>query len=235
MALPVPITPLPPTRLIPMPVFYGDPALSFLAVMLFPDDLDLARKLTAKLLNYGTTQIQDLPAILADLRDGQPDQRLVAKRRKWASGCGQVVKVLFALINSRDPRVREHASWEQAIKQAERTIGRVKRGNRSSLHVQLRQFQPVLHFCGAFEMAREERWRQPATIEAMMLNAMTLYDKLRAWHVQRSFPGSRNDYLAGDIFWRWEGSTYDGSCGIPDIGIPFERLVPHGKSGRPWK
>jgi hypothetical protein len=235
MALPVPITPLQPTRWIPMPVFYGNPALSFYAVMLFPDDLDLARKLTAKLLNYGTTQIQDLPAILADLRDGQPDQRLVAKRRKWASGCGQVVKVLFALINSRDPRVREHASWEQAIKQAERTIGRVKRGNRSSLHVQLRRFQPVLHFCGAFEMAREERWHQPATIEALLLNAMTLYDKLRAWHVQRSFPGSRNDYLAGDIFWRWEGSTYDDNHGIPDITVSFERLVPHGKSGRPWK
>src|SRR5258708_1425831 len=120
--LPVPITQ--PTRRIPMPVFYGNARLSFYAVMLFPDDLDLARKLTAKLLNYGTTQIQDLPAILADLRDGQPDQRLVAKRLKWASACGQIVKVLFALTNSPDPRVRKHASWEQAIKQAERAWGR---------------------------------------------------------------------------------------------------------------
>jgi hypothetical protein len=234
MALPVPITSPPQTRRIPMPVFYGNPALSFYAVMLFPDDLDLARKLTAKLLNYGTTQIQDLPAILADLRDGQPEQRLFRKRRYWARAAGQIVKALFALTNDNDPRVRERASWEQAIRQAEREIGRTIRGNRSSLHVQLRRFQPVLHFCGAFEMAGEGPL-QPPTIEAMMINAMGLYDMLRAWHVKRSFPGSRNDYLAGDIFWRWEGSTYDDNHGIPAIGISFENLVPHGKSGRPRK
>ena len=217
---------------------------SFLAVMLFPDDLTLARKLVAKLLNYGTVQSalgagiqldnRYLTAIFDALKDGQPELKLVRRRRYWSTACGQVIKVLFALTNSRDPRVREHASWEQAIKQAEREIGRTKRGNRSSLHVQLRRFQPVLHFCGAFEMAREGP-RHPDTAEALLLNAMTLYGMLRVWHVQRSFPGSRNDYLAGDIFWRWEGSTYDGSCGIPDIGIPFERLVPHGKSGRPWE
>jgi hypothetical protein len=143
-----------------------------------------------------------------------------------------VVRVLYALTNSPDLRVREYASWEQAIKQVERSIGRTVRGNRSSLHDQLRLFRPVLHFCGAFEMAREGP-RHPHSIEALLLNAMTLYDKLRAWHVQRRFPGSPNDYLAGDIFWRWEGSAYDDdSCGIPSIGISFENLIPHGRSGR---
>jgi hypothetical protein len=227
-----------------MPVFYGNAALSFLAVMLFPDDPTLARKLVAKLLNYGTVQSalgagiqidnRYLAEILTDLRDGQPDQRLFAKRRYWATACGQVVKVLFALTNDCDPRVYEYASWEQAIKQAEREIGRTIRGNRSSLHVQLRLFRPVLHFCGAFEMAGEGP-QHPNTAEALLANAMMLYDKLRAWHVQRRFPGSRNDYLAGDIFWRWEGSAYDDSCGIPNIGISFEKLVHHGKSGRPRK
>jgi hypothetical protein len=173
-------------------------------------------------------------AIFNDLKDGQPDQRLVARRRRWASACGQVVRVLFALTNSRNPVSHQYASWEQAIKQVERSIRRTIRGNRSSLHVQLRQFQRVLHFCGAFEMAREGP-RHPDSVEALLLNAMTLYGKLSAWHVQRSFPGSRNDYLAGDIFWRWEGSMYDASCGIPDIGISLENLVPHGKSGRPRK
>jgi hypothetical protein len=241
--LPVPITPPQPTRWIPMPIFYGNATLSFYAVMLFPDDLILARKLVAKLLNRtlqstlgAGCQLDNryLIAILKDLNDGQPDQRLVAKRGKWASACGQVVKVLFALTNDSDPRVRECASWEQAIKQAERTIGRVKRGNRSSLHVQLRRFQPVLHFCGAFELAREGP-QHPDTAEALLLNAMTLYAKLSAWHAQRRFPGTRNDYLCGDIFWRWEGSEYDASCGIPDIGISFEKLVPHGTPGRPRK
>jgi hypothetical protein len=243
MALPVPVVKT-TRRLRPLPIFYDNPPLSFYAVMLFPDDLVLARKLVARLLNLGTLQStlragvqidnRYLMAILDDLKDGQPDQKLFARRRKWASGCGQVVKVLFALTNDRDPRVYECASWEQAIKQVEREIGRVKRGNRSSLHVQLRLFRPVLHFCGAYEMAREGP-RHPDTAEALLLNAMTLYAKLSAWHAQRSFPGSRNDYLSGDIFWRWEGSRYDDSCGIPDIGISFEKLVPHGMPGRPRK
>jgi hypothetical protein len=244
--LPVPITPPPPTRRIPMPIFYDNARLSFYAVMLFPDDLTLARKLVAKLLNYGTVQSalgagiqldnRYLAELLTDLRDGQPDQRLFAKRLKWASACGQIVKVLYALTltDSRNPASRQYASWEQAIKQAEQEWGRSVRGNRSSFHVQLRRFQPVLHFCGAFEMAREGP-RRPDTVEALLVNAMTLYDMLRVWHVKRSFPGSRNDYLAGDIFWRWEGSTYDGSCGIPDIGISLENLIPHGRSGRPRK
>lgn len=242
MALPVPIT---PTRLLPLPIFYDNPTLSLLAVMLFPDDLTLARKFVARLLNQGTLQStlragcrldnRYLLAIFDDLKDGQPDQRLVARRRYWASACGQVVKALFGLVNSRDPLVREYASWEQAIKQAEREIGRAERGKRSSFHVQhLRRFRPVLHFCGAFELAREGP-RHPATAEALLLNAMTLYEELRAWHVKRSFPGARNDYLAGDIFWRWEGSAYDASGGVPDIGISPENLIPRGKPGRPRK
>jgi hypothetical protein len=224
-----------------MPVFYGNPALSFLAVMLFPDDLILARKFTAGLLNQGTLQStlragcqldnQYLLAILDDLKNGQPERELVARRFKWARFCGQVVKALYALTNSRNPISCQHASWKQAIKQVEREIGRRPRGNRSSLHGQLRLFRPVLHFCGAFEMAGEGP-QHPDGIEALLCNAMMLYDKLRAWHVQRRFPGSRNDYLAGDIFWRWEGSAYDDSCGIPDIGISLENLIPHGRSGR---
>jgi hypothetical protein len=130
--------------------------------------------------------------------------------------------------------VREYAAWEQAIKQAEQEWERdiPKRGKYSSFHRQLRRFRPVLHFCAAFEMAREG---PSPTIEAMMFDAMNFYNKLHAWHVKRVFPGRRNDYLAGDIFWRWEGITYDDNNGIPDIAIPFERLVPHGKSGRPRK
>jgi hypothetical protein len=143
--LPVPITPTPAARLIPLPVFYGNAPLSLLAVMYFPDDLDLARKLVARLLNQGTLQdvlqtgiridTNYMIDILDDLRGDEPSQKLVARRRKWASACGQVTKVLFALTNSNDERVREHASWEQAIKLAEQEIGRTLRGNRSSLHV----------------------------------------------------------------------------------------------------
>ena len=39
-----------------MPVFYANPTLSMLSVMLFPDDLTLARKFVARLLSHGTLQ-----------------------------------------------------------------------------------------------------------------------------------------------------------------------------------
>ena len=241
--LPVPITPLATTqRLIPMPIYYGNPPLSLLAVMFFPDDLTLARKAVAHLLSHGTLQSalgagvqidnRYMTAILDDLRDGLPDQKLVGRRRYWASACGQVVKVLFALINSNDERVREYASWEQAIKLAEREIGRTIRRSPSSLLHHLRRHRAALHICGAYEMAREETARPPLTAEALMLNAMTLFQHLRAWDTVRgSRRGRRSDLLTGDIFWRWRDSYADH--GVPDIGIPFGRLIPHGKSGRP--
>jgi hypothetical protein len=242
--LPVPVAPVAATRLIPLPVFYDNAPLSLLANMYFPDDIDLARKCVAHLLSHGTLQSalgsgiqldnRYMSAILDDLKDGQPDQRSVARRRYCASACGQIVKVLFALINANDPRVREYASWEQAIKIAEREIGRTIRGKRSSLHVQLARFRPDLHICAAFEMAREERVRPPLSAEAMMLNAMTLYDRLRAWDAVRNFRGRRSDFLVGDIYWRWAGSIYDDH-GVPDIGYPFDNLIPRDKGGRPRK
>jgi hypothetical protein len=52
--LPVPVTPARLPRLRPMPVFYANPTLSMLSVMLFPDDLTLARKFVAHLPSRGT-------------------------------------------------------------------------------------------------------------------------------------------------------------------------------------
>ena len=81
--LPIPVTPVAPTRLIPMPIFYNNAPLSLLAVMLFPDDLDLARKTVAHFLSGGTLQStlgagvqidnRYMAAILSDLADGEPD------------------------------------------------------------------------------------------------------------------------------------------------------------------
>ena len=49
--------PMIPRRLPPLPIFYGNAALSLLAVTWFPDDLDLARKCVARmLLHRGTPQ-----------------------------------------------------------------------------------------------------------------------------------------------------------------------------------
>jgi hypothetical protein len=229
----------------PLPIFYDNALLSFFGVMLFPDDLNLARKFTArKLLNRGNLQsaLTDgcqvdkkyLASILDDVADGRPEEKLIRKRRYWASACGQIIKVLFALINDEDPRVRKLASWEQAIKQAERVIGRTERGKRSSFHVQLRRFQRVLHLCGAFEMARE-RPLHSQSVEGLMLNAMILYERLLGWHAQRKFSGRRNDYLEGDVFWRWKGMAYDDAHGVPFIGIGFDNLISRGRPGRPRK
>jgi hypothetical protein len=238
------VAPVATTRLNPMPVFYDNALLSLAAVMWFPDDLALARKCVAHLLSHGTLQSalgsgiqidnRYMSAILDDLKDGQPDQRLVARRRYWASAVGQTVKVLFALINSNDERVRQHASWEQAVKIAERYSDRTIRKSRSksSFRGHLHRYQAALHICGAFEMAREETARPPMTASALMLNAMTLFERLKAWDTVRRYPGSRADLLIGDIYWRWRGSMYDDH-GVADIGIPFDSLVPPGKGGRP--
>jgi hypothetical protein len=241
--LPVPITPLATTtRMIPLPIFYDNPPLSLLGVMLFPDNLILARKAVAHLLSHGTLQHalgagikvdnRYMMAILDDLKDGQPDQRTVGRRQYWAAACGQITKVLFALINSNDERVREYASWEQAIKLAEREIGRTIRRSPSSLLHHLRRHRAALHIRGAFEMAREETARPPVTAEALMLNSMTLYEHLCSWDTVRgSRRGRRSDLLNGDVFWKWRDNYADH--GVPDIGVPFGRLIPHGKGGRP--
>jgi hypothetical protein len=241
--LPVPVVaPVAATRLIPTPIFYDNAPLSMLANMLFPDDITLARKCVAHFLSSGTLQStlgagiqidnRDMSAIVSDLADGESSRKLVARRRYRASAVGQIVKVLFALINSNDERVREHASWEAAILIAEREIGHTIRKSESSLHAHLRQFRPVLHIAAAFEMAREETARPPQTADALMLNAMTLFRRLKAWDVVRGFRGRRSDHLVGDIYWRWQGSMYDDH-GVRDIGYRFDNLIPHGKGGRP--
>ena len=236
--LPVPVAPVAgATRLIPMPVFYDNARLSLLSVMFFPDDLNLARKAVVHFLSSGTLQSalgagirldnRYTADIFSDLADGEPSRKLVRRRRYRASAVGQIVKVLFALINSEDARVREHASWEQAIKIAERTIRHMRRKSESSLHAHLRHFRPVLHIAAAFEMAREETARPPLTASALMLNAMTLFEKLKAWDTVRGL-GRRSDLLTGDIFWRWQGTTFDDH-GVRDIGYPFENSDPAQK------
>ena len=228
-----------------LPIFYDNRELSVLANMLFPDDRELARKCVARmLLCEGSMQAaleagcrfdnRYLTAILNDVRGGDPDPRLVAKRLRWARRCGRVVVLLFALVNSNDPTVRERASWEEAIRLAESEIGRAVRRNRSSFHFHLRQSQPVLHICGAFALASEGP-RHPLTADALFMNAMLIEQTLRAWHARRQFPGSRNGYLDHDMLGRWDGLTYDDSHGVPDIGLLWENLIPRGKPGRPRK
>jgi len=245
--LPVPVTPLAPTtRLIPMPVFYANAPLSFLGVMLFPDDLILARKFVARLLLY-RGGVQDalaegiqidhkyMTAILNDVVGDQPDSKLIRRRIHWASAVGQIVKVLLALINDSDPRVRQAASWKEAIEQAERFIDRPhRRAARSGFHPQLDRFRRSLHMCTAWELAREG-FRPPRTADGLMLNAMTVYEQLRGWHAGRHFKGSRNSYLDAEAFWRWAGMAYDDAHGTPVLGLGFEHLVPRGSPGRPPK
>jgi len=61
-----------------MPVFYANPTLSMLSVMLFPDDLTLARKFVARLLSHGTLQ----GALAAGV---QLDNRYMRSRSRRAS------------------------------------------------------------------------------------------------------------------------------------------------------
>jgi hypothetical protein len=239
----------------PMPIFYNNARYSFLGVMLFPDNLVLARKFVARLLiNRGSVQdavdegIQIDPrymtAILNDVADGQPDNKLIRRRFYWASACGQIVKALLALINDPDPRVRQAATWKEAIEQAERRrrelgiIGRPRRGwaarkARSSFHAQLKCFRRSLHMCCAWELM-DEGYRPTHSPEALMLNSMLVYEQLYRWNAGRRVSGSRNSYLDAGSFWRWPGMRFDSAHGAPVLALGFERLT-RGSPGRPRK
>jgi hypothetical protein len=230
----------------PLPIFYRNARMSFLGVMLFPDNLELARKFVARLLvNRGSVQgaldegisidPQYMTAILDDVADGQPDNKLIKRRFYWASACGQIVKALLALINDPDPRVRRAASWKEAIEQAERVIDRPRRSRRarSSFHPQLKHFRRSLHMCCAWELMAEN-YRPPCSVEALMLNAMLVYEQLYAWHIGRRVSGSHNHYLDTGSFWRWPGMKFDSAHGAPLLALGFDRLI-SGSPGRPRK
>ena len=53
--------PMIPRRLPPLPIFYGNAALSLLSVTWFPDDLDLARKCVARMYSIAARRKMRLP------------------------------------------------------------------------------------------------------------------------------------------------------------------------------
>jgi hypothetical protein len=243
--LPVSVTPTPLPRLIPMPEFYSNRPLSLLTNLLFPDDSTMARKFTAqllpgdflqKVLNAGI-QVDGryMTDIINDVRDGQPEARRVAKRLRQATAAGQIAKTLFALVNARDPSVHQHASWEQAMRIVGQQIGRERTSKRQSFDRYLRRFRRVLHVAAAFELEREETARHPITADGLMLNAMTVHQKLWAWHARRSFPPRvpPNDLLS-EVYWMWLRGSY-ADHGVVDVGIKLEQLITHGPGGRPRK
>ncbi len=221
-----------------MPVYFGNPALSFLAVTWFPDDLELARKLVARrLLRRRAPQnaLEEgvqldgryLAEILDAVADGRPTEETVDKRRYHASAVGQIVKTLYAIVCDNDPRVQQCASEREAIQQAERMAGRPthNRRNRSSFDPQLKRFRRVLHMAAVLEMTREG-YRPARTAEAAMSNAMIVLTVLHRWHSQRQFPGSRSKLLDGDdFFWRWPGMRYYPDHGVPVLALGFDRLT----------
>jgi len=242
----------------PMPIFRGNALVSFLSVMLFPDSVEpggMAEQLTARLLlgDLQETFAKGIPVdtrfmaeIIADVRNG-PDAKTFQQRRYGASAAGQIIKVYYAMITDPDPRVRDRANMTEAIEQAERVIeprrgpGRPrslsrKRGAGSSLRRYLGQFRRSLHMCAAFEMAGDPRFRRPLTIDGLMANSMLIYRMLQAWRVTHP-DTSDHGYLDlnAEVFWRWEGMSFDRSHGTPLLALGFDRLTPRGTPGRPRK
>jgi hypothetical protein len=163
-ALVGPVGPRKPAR----PSSGSGAALSFLAVMLFPDDLTLARRLVARLIHH-RGRVQDavaegvridpqyMSAFIDDLGRGQPDDKLIQRRLRWSSSVGQIVKALLALVDDADPRVSRRASWKEVVLQAELLVERPRRSRRSArsgFHRPLSHLRHSLHMCCAFELAR---------------------------------------------------------------------------------
>jgi hypothetical protein len=184
-------------------------------------------------LKRGLIDTQFMAAIFDDTRGSDPTPKLIRKRRYWASACGQIVKVLFALVGSDDPRVQQSASWAEAIQQAEKVAGRSERDRKAhtSFHPWLRRFRRALHMQAAIEIGRE--FGSPRSADALMLNAMVVHQRLHDWHLARRFRGTRNDYLEADAFWAWSGMGYDDDHGVPALWLGYESLTPRGTPGRP--
>jgi hypothetical protein len=225
-----------------MPIFHHHTFASFVALTLFPDNEDLARKYAArwlverdipqKALDQGLIDTKFLVAILND-NGPDPAPKLVDQRRYWGSATGQIIKTLFALVEADDHRIREAASMTEALQLAEREIGRShhERRSRTSFHPWLRLFRRALHMQAALALTREG-FRQPQSADALMLNAMIIHQRLCGWHVARRFTGSRAKFLdADDAFWRWQDMHFDPH-GVPVLSIGFENLT-RRQPGRP--
>jgi hypothetical protein len=116
--------------------------------MLFPDDLDAARR-HAALRQAGPREEYERDGHglapmrlehLSALSEAFINRTDIAKRKYAGTMVGETLKTLWALICSY-PRF---ASWASAIKIVENTAGR-KRGSRSDIKHELARFAPVLH------------------------------------------------------------------------------------------
>jgi hypothetical protein len=240
----------------PITIHYGNPSWTYFGVMLFPDDPVLARRFVARLLHHhGRMQgghvvdLQYMNQFVDDLGYGEPDNKLIQRRRRWASNVGQIIIALLAMIDDPDPHVRERASIREAVEQIEKAAAaeppqadkqgrprlRRDRGTRSGFHRPLDALRRSLHMAAAWEMAgdKQQRFRPPRSIDGMMLNAMTVYERLHAWDSNRP-PKDRSTYLAAPPWWAWQNMAYDGSHGTPMLALGFDQLSQLGTPGRPW-
>ena len=98
----------------------------------------------------------------------------------------EVIKVLLALIYADDPQVRARATLEEAIRQAEREIGRKTRASYPACMRSYGASNPPCTFVPPSSWPRSKActaWNA----EALMLNAMVIHQQLSFWDSQRSF------------------------------------------------
>jgi hypothetical protein len=221
-----------------LPIFYGVPNLSLRAVMIFPNDLAKAKALVGWKLAGGplgafgarghflpAAEIVDIAADAALFSDYSDE----AKQNEWkGSAVGSVVTTLWVLIHQETKR----ASLERAIQRAEKLgIEHGCRTSKSSLRAYLREFSPVLHLWGAWQL-RKCRWfvdnavGYTASIDARFFVAESLLflRMLREWSERRAFP---EDILSSAKFiggMNWMPPEHVG--GWPETGRLYPVLVP---------
>jgi hypothetical protein len=111
---------------------------------------------------------------------------------------GEVIKTLFALVGSKDPR----ASIESAIEVVERKASRHKGASRTQLYDEVKLLQPALHLWGAWSTYRGRNWmRDRKDTDTFLGEAEIIRQQLVAWNGGRQKPMTLSGLLSPYVGW----------------------------------